>query len=336
METALDQGTQGAGATTGVIGSAAPRGDSAAERLRPGYAVGDRPCARCGFNLVGQPIVREPHYGLLLLRCPECGEAASVQEYPLLGRWANRLGVFLAACLVLAVILAFIGSVSATVGFADRLVSYSSMELGQVIGKRHAAWWEGLPQDEKDKITGGGSGWTPAQSGWQYAESGWWAELDKAALLREVGGRWRAIDWVPALIDAIWAVPAGGMLGLFWSLAVLGQSRRRVALVIPVVVLLSAGYIALERSQAAAWTWTWGGGRWEYTPYLAAALLVWNVVPLALAWMMGWMLVGVWLGRPVSRLLVRLMLPPRLRSGLSVLWTAEGKALPRPAPPRGP
>ena len=42
---------------------------------------GDRCCARCGFNLYGQTIIREPHYGLLMVRCPECGTAAAMQEY---------------------------------------------------------------------------------------------------------------------------------------------------------------------------------------------------------------------------------------------------------------
>ena len=52
--------------------------------------TGDRACISCGFNLVGQQVTREPVYGMLLVRCPECNTAASLQEYPLLGKWASR------------------------------------------------------------------------------------------------------------------------------------------------------------------------------------------------------------------------------------------------------
>ena len=51
-----------------------------------GIIQGDRVCIACGFNLCGQRIVREPRYNLLIARCPECGQAATLQEYPLLGR----------------------------------------------------------------------------------------------------------------------------------------------------------------------------------------------------------------------------------------------------------
>ena len=32
---------------------------------------------------------------------------------------------------------------------------------------------------------------------------------------------------------------------------------------------------------------------------------------------------GLWLGRPLTRLIVRTFLPPRLRASLALLWTAE-------------
>ncbi len=68
-----------------------------AELSRHGELVGDRACAKCHFNLAGQTIVRERHYGMLMVRCPECGTPAALQEYPLLGRWAARLGYVVAA-----------------------------------------------------------------------------------------------------------------------------------------------------------------------------------------------------------------------------------------------
>ncbi|MFG0259295.1 MAG: DUF4199 domain-containing protein, partial [Phycisphaerales bacterium JB041] len=71
-----------------------PRNDATTERL--GVVSGDRLCVQCGFNLHGQTITREPHYRMLSVRCPECSTLASLQEYPVLGRWGPRFGVILA------------------------------------------------------------------------------------------------------------------------------------------------------------------------------------------------------------------------------------------------
>jgi hypothetical protein len=66
------------------------------EERRVSVLTADRMCTTCGYNLVGQVVVRERHYGMLIVRCPECAAVASVQEYPLLGRWAGRWGAILA------------------------------------------------------------------------------------------------------------------------------------------------------------------------------------------------------------------------------------------------
>lgn len=66
--------------------------------------VGDRLCIRCCYNLVGQPILREQHYNMLIVRCPECGTVASLQEHPLLGRWAMRWAAVLAGLWILVLL----------------------------------------------------------------------------------------------------------------------------------------------------------------------------------------------------------------------------------------
>ena len=84
-------------------------GDGGTEE-RLSVLVGDRLCTRCGYNLAGQPVLREPHYKLLIVRCPECADVASLQEYPLLGRWVGRWAAIIAAVWILVVIGMFIGS----------------------------------------------------------------------------------------------------------------------------------------------------------------------------------------------------------------------------------
>ena len=56
----------------------------------PRAVSGDRFCTRCGYNLVAQPIVREERYEMLIVRCPECGAVAAIEQYPMLERWARR------------------------------------------------------------------------------------------------------------------------------------------------------------------------------------------------------------------------------------------------------
>ena len=47
-----------------------PSSTDAAQRIA--ILIGDRFCTRCAYNLVGQSVLREPHYNMLIVRCPEC------------------------------------------------------------------------------------------------------------------------------------------------------------------------------------------------------------------------------------------------------------------------
>ena len=63
---------------------------------RLGVITGDRSCHACGFNLRGQPIVREQHYDMVMVRCPECAAVAPLLDYPRYSHWARRLWAFVA------------------------------------------------------------------------------------------------------------------------------------------------------------------------------------------------------------------------------------------------
>lgn len=77
---------------------------------------GDRACGSCGFNLHGQNVVREEHYDMLMVRCPECGQVASLHEYPVLGPWAKRVGFVLAAVWLLVMLAAVGATIGALMG----------------------------------------------------------------------------------------------------------------------------------------------------------------------------------------------------------------------------
>lgn len=99
--------------------------------------AGDRPCLGCGFNLTGQPIVREETYNLLIARCPECGTVAPLQEYPMLGKWAGRLAALMACAFSLVLIGALvIGSLS-LFGVARGMSQSASMPLASDIASAY-------------------------------------------------------------------------------------------------------------------------------------------------------------------------------------------------------
>ncbi len=83
--------------------------------------IGDRVCINCGFNLFNQRVFREEHYQMMVVRCPECGTVASLQEYPILGKWAARWGRLAAAIWALLMMACVAGFGAINAGTANLL-----------------------------------------------------------------------------------------------------------------------------------------------------------------------------------------------------------------------
>lgn len=106
---------------------------------RLGNLGGDRLCLGCHYNLKHQPFWRESRYGLLIVRCPECGRAASLDDQPVaLSRFASHAAWLIAApwCVLILAYLAAIAS--ANFGFA-MLTTLVASEPFQ-FGRRPAGW----------------------------------------------------------------------------------------------------------------------------------------------------------------------------------------------------
>jgi hypothetical protein len=110
-----------------------------AREQRVSTVTGDRLCTTCSYNLVGQMVLREPHYGLLIVRCPECGTVASVQEYPLLGRWANRWGAVLAALYFIFLLGMWPASSGTIAGMAVGIAEEATYSYGRYLTDLQAA-----------------------------------------------------------------------------------------------------------------------------------------------------------------------------------------------------
>lgn len=306
----------------------------AEQRLGP--LVGDRFCAACGFNLVAQTIVREPHYSMLMVRCPECGSCAALQEYPALGPWAARWSRVLAVAL-LVVLLGSIGASSLLCwGMSIPAVEAMSRPLRDRIGAAHAQWQleraqaaaaVPVPSPPPPSAPGGIAPITPTPANVQsptamlgswteYIDAQWVRQADMQAVLSSQGGLATAIDWS----QLGWIVPASPgvfALGVLFSVLLLGSSRRKASVVVPVVLGLSTAWAAISLTDGAL---KWGGSAMSAAVELVG-LRLHLVVYVFFAQIM---LLGVWLGRPIARVVVRMLLPPRLCGSLADLWLCEG------------
>ncbi len=121
--------------------------------------------------------------------------------------------------------------------------------------------------------------------------------------------------WVPLSIVAF-------ILGCFWGVALL--RRRRLGLLIWVgVIMATAGVYALIPTLIWLWgepSYPWSAVEQIVVPPLLVLSLAYAAIPLS---------IGVLVGRPLTRRLIRTLLPPKLCSSLSLLWTTDGYDPPR-------
>jgi hypothetical protein len=315
---------------------------------RVSILVGDRLCITCGYNLTGQNVLREPHYRMLIVRCPECATVASVQEYPLLGRWASRWAKVLAGLCVMVIVAVWIGSGAAIFGISYAMSEVSADRYRTVIDQLYYASGQ-----QSAAPVARSSGRTPSQPipppppmpmtiqvpgqqsiviqnvpGSSVSGFGnWWAGQNRTAILADAGGWMNVVEW-----RALWLwLPLGlvtFLIGCVWSVMLL--ARRGVSLLacglgILCVALFLAFFPLYEWFTDMPWSGR-AAARAEISPVFLVLSMAMASIPLSM---------GLLLGRRVARGVVKLMLPPRLCSALALLWTVDGLPPPRPGVMRG-
>lgn len=280
---------------------------------------GDRCCAGCGFNLRNQTIIREPHYRMLIVRCPECGTPAAIQEYPTLSRMTTRLWHLLAAAWVGAIVAGMVITAAFAWGWAE-------VVQGHILRPYRDAVSHAWRQYENANVPAGQRGmwWTNPSVVQQ-----WWEGLPPDRFFADFGG-WSALNW-PGLVSALYAMPFLIPLGIIWSVVLPRLRGVRLAAVVFVPMLIAgvfAFFYRLLTRRVAAFYYEPGelvntqvGG-----PVMAAAILT---VGLGL-------IAGALVGRPIARAFLRLTLPPNLLAAFSFLWFLDGHPLPQPLPARKP
>jgi hypothetical protein len=286
----------------------------------PKLVTGDRCCTRCGYNLIGQQVFREEHYSMLIVRCPECGTVASVQEYPLLGGWAVRWGVVLAVLWCLLLVSLWPGTAGIMCGMSlaigDEAASSYTMHLEELYAasRPQAAGTAAPAQTRIVQIPGGTRIQFGPSVGGDFAK--WWAQQDRPALLAAAGGWRNAIngDAFLLLVPACLLLFAAGWL---WSVFLIQLKRRWLIVCAAAIVALACVMLAVGMSelhlQPAGWART-----------AARQQLALPAVAIGIAFCTAALGLGMRYGRPLTRLIVRVFLPPRLRSSLTLLWTTEG------------
>lgn len=274
----------------------------------------DRACIGCGFNLFGQSVTKEEHYGLAIARCPECGTIAALQQYPTMTHWVNRFRMIIAAIYILLLLAAFIGSTAAMTGFAFGSSHEASDNLAEYIAQSHAVWNHAQTQPGTAVTTN-----TIVSYRYYSLEKAYAAnELDRA--LDEFGSLWSNMDrgWFVIMVPAIGVSFA---FGVFWSIALLGSSRKQAILIPLISCLIGAAFvIGINRPDVLN----------SSVRDLAVQMYVPLIAPTVLLIELTAASVGIALGRMFARFAVRLALPPRARVPLSILWTRDGLEIPRP------
>lgn len=285
--------------------------------------IGDRLCVSCGFNLAGQQVVREGHYRMLIVRCPECATVASLQEFPLLGKWAARWGTLLAA-LWLLVMLAFSAGTGGAIFGLSLATTHNACRRVSVEVERRFAAHVALQQGADPSVHAGSIDWY----GPSWVDATWWGSQNGDEILRATGAGLDRFDYRAILMVALqwWLI---GLMGLVWGVALLHARGVRLLLagLVPLSLAMAFALIrllALGESVATAGRPGAGVSSSDLAMWLAGrpvlvASVVLSLVPL-------W--VGMMLGRPLARVMVRVLLPPRSRGALGVLWVTDGLKLP--------
>ncbi len=257
----------------------------------------DHFCPTCHYNLHGQPVTVDERLQIPVCTCPECGRILAVGGFTTAAQpWFNRLITAMLALWALAVIAMVFLAVfcfGALQNLHLEVFTYNRMAAPD---GRTVEW--GV---NKAGVSG------PVYAG-----------------TNEPAPRWRYVrsfipnDQLehrdnPAPFIVFFSVALGFLFGMFavvflWHW---GRSRYRILAIAP---FLAAGFVIFillyDRDYA------------DLTNWAVSRVLAYAGVQSAAV------LLGVGLGRPLARVLVRAVVPPKPRQHLAFLWLADGHALP--------
>jgi len=309
-----------------------PESQNDTKDQRVSEVIGERICADCGFNLFGQPILREHHYNMLIIRCPECGTVAALQEYPLLGKWANRWSKLLAAFWLIIIFGGLILSGSLISAMANNVANESVYPFATAIGKLFQPYRLQHPEIYgKDTQYGnwyntGVEYKTDTDFIYSYIDRSWWEDTGQSQL-QDSSSRKIHYDW-SVVFQPQYIYLSLFLIGIIWSVIMIGATRKSLIVALLVIGLLAWVVIIATNDWSTSALMYWRGNI-TYAQTLASELKGPPIRLLLIAWLLIPLAIGMLFGRPIVRWLVIALYPPRMRGWLAFLWIAEGKTPPK-------
>ncbi len=294
---------------------------------RLGVLGGDRACVKCGYNLIGQPILREPHYQMVIVRCAECGTVASLQEFPMMSRWAKLTTAMFAGFVLVGQLTFALGIVILLSGFSWGLFAMMQENVQKGLVAHQKSW---LIAEHIDITSDPGQGTSPFIV--EYMAHPKWIEAHPDTVLRDEIGIW------PMLFNAqtsVWIFTFGGILSVVggaWASTLPGIRRLWLPVVAMLPILIAAGVNAsIFVSQAnSPYSSYMIGGSGEYIGSVAERIMGGTPLLIFGIGLSVVLIAGLLLGRPTSRVLIRALVPPHRRCSFSWLWICDGLEPPTP------
>ena len=266
-------------------------------------------CEHCGYNLHGQPVSRDQHLGILVCRCPECGRFHPAGHKTAASNiWLSRLA---ASALLVWVLMILTAVFLIVLGFGA--IQWLHMDL-------FTYNWQIAPDGREivyREITSatGGAQWIPVYAGTTQPVAG--NVIRQVRSLRPSARQedhqsertWQDLALINFLSAGLGLLTGILLVVVFWH-----WKKRRY----PLVILLPVA--------AAAWVLVVGvylDDEFELVRTWAAQRVIYHAMIQG-----AFIFLGILIGRPIARTLVRLFIPPRPRQHLNFLWYADGKTPP--------
>lgn len=212
-------------------------------------AVGvvDQPvrCAGCNYDLRGVLLCREPHYGLLISRCPECSRVTPLDDAAKPAQRIAGLGVRRALVWWILSGLLLIGT-GATLGGIVQSAGYvASARYAEELAKQTRSAGQDLR--------------------WDGVSRGLYSRIDTRVIdagyperiMKSMGG-WRGATDFVGLQDLLWLFPACALWAVVWHTFFSHISRRRLRILGAMTGLITGSTLAIYyASSNRTWGYEW-------------------------------------------------------------------------------
>lgn len=277
----------------------------------------DRACVKCGFNLYGQVVAKEPHYGLAISTCPECNTVAALQSYPTMSHWVNRFRALIGGFWIVLLVAGFVVNIVLLIEYTRSATVTAGEQLSVVIGEEYETWARSQPNANYSPRIPTAS---PNYFQWILIPPEW-SDEHLADAVQRAGGYWENVN----LGFAFYIIPAsvfGIFFGLLWSLVLVGSTRKQAILVPMSACLIAASWLVAAYwigGQVQDWSRSIVGR--QYEPILGPPMILFQFIVMA---------ISLFFARSLARFILMVALPPRSRIPFSVFWTRDGLELPKP------